>query len=161
MWMRTAILTALLGTALAAQTGYDKFLTAADVQKAAGAAGVKVVPRGSRTGAGGDLNFVGSDDQLVLMVSFGNAQSFKKARETKEMDVGGQKYPMVLFAHAVDGLGDEAFAAPPGPVQYVIYARKGNQSVAATTYFQKGSTTKTRLSEAQLKDIVKTIFSRM
>ena len=102
---------------VAAQGPYDKLLTVADVEKVAGVAGVKSVPRQPEIGAGGMLNFANSSGKLILAVSFGDGQLYKKARDTKEVDLGGKKYPNQLFAHSVPGVGDEAFASPPGPVQ--------------------------------------------
>jgi len=150
-----------LTAALAAQGAYDKLITIADVEKATGLTGVKTVPNGSQTGAGGMLNFVNASGKLVLSVNFGDAQLYKKARETKEMEVGGTKYPMVLFAHDIPGLGDEAFASPPGPVQYAIYARKGNHALTVNTFYPgAGEHVKPLLTEAQLKAIAQLIFSR-
>jgi hypothetical protein len=73
----------------------------------------------------GDLNFAHADGKLLVMVNFGDARLYSKAREQKEMTIGDKKYPMELFAHAVTGVGDEAFTAPPGPVQCVIYGTRG------------------------------------
>jgi len=155
-----ALCLVLFGAAVGAQVS-DSRLTVADVEKAVGFSGVKTVPRGSQPGAGGDLNFVGPDGKLMLMVNFGNQQLYNKARTQKEMKIGNQTYPMELYAHAVTGLGDEAFASPPGKIQYVIYARKGNNAVSVSTYYPGvGENVKPVLTEAQLKQIAQTIFSR-
>lgn len=158
---KTAVLYFLLvGAVVAAQTS-DKRLTTADVEKVTGLSGVKTVARGSQTGAGGDLNFVGPNGKLVLMINFGDQQLFTKARNQKEIKVGDQTYPMELFAHAVSGVGDEAFASPPGKVQYVLYARKGNNAISVSTYYAGvGENLKPVLTEAQLKEIAQIIFSR-
>jgi hypothetical protein len=156
--MKLAVLGVLLfGAVVAAQTS-DKRLTVADVEKICGLSGVKTVARGSQTGAGGDLNFAGPDGKLVLMINFGDQQLYNKARNQKEIRMGDKTYPMELFAHSVTGLGDEAFASPPGPVQYVIYARKGNNAISVSTYFPAAG--KPVLSEAQLKQVALIIFSR-
>jgi len=159
--MKNAVLCVLLfGVIVSAQTA-DKRLTTADVEKASGLSGVKTVARGSQTGAGGDLNFVGPNGKLVLMVNFGDQQLYNKARNQKEIKVGDKTYPMELFAHAVTGVGDEAFASPPGKVQYVIYARKGNNAISVSTYFPgAGENVKPVLSEPQLIQIAQLIFSR-
>jgi hypothetical protein len=114
-----------LTATLAAQGAYEKLLTVADVAKLTGISGVKTVPNGSQAGAGGMLNFARSDGKLILMVNFGDAQLYRKARDTKELEIGGKKYPNFLFAHDVPGVGDEAFASPPGKDQFAIYARQG------------------------------------
>jgi hypothetical protein len=155
-----ALCVLLVGALVAAQVS-DQRLTAADVEKVSGMSGVKTVPRGSRPGAGGDLNFVGVDSKLLLMVNFGDQQLYNKARNQKEIKVGDQTYPMELFAHAVTGVGDEAFASPPGKIQYVIYARKGNKAISVSTYYPAtGENVKPVLTEAQLKQIAQGIFSR-
>jgi hypothetical protein len=69
----TALCVLLVGALVAAQVS-DQRLTTADVEKVSGMSGVKTVPRGSRPGAGGDLNFVGADGKLLLMVNFGDQQ---------------------------------------------------------------------------------------
>ncbi len=161
--MRIQSIVAVLAVAstVAAHSAYDKLLTPADVERASGAAGVKTVARGSSAGAGGDLNFATADNKLLLMVNFGDAQLYKRAREQKEMTVGGTKYPMELFAHAVTGVGDEAFASPPGKEQYVIYARKGDRAISVSTYLGPPDTgMKPRLTEAQLKQIAALVFTR-
>jgi hypothetical protein len=160
--LKSAALPLIVVASLSAQSTYDKLLTSSDVEKATGLKGVKTVLPGSQPGAGGHLNFAGPDGKLLLMVNFGDAQLYKKAREQKEMTIGGQKFPMPLFARSVAGIGDEAFAAPPGPDQNVLYARRGNQAVSVTTYFgppgSKG--VKPVLPMAQLEEIARLIFSR-
>jgi len=148
---------AALPSAARAQADHERWLTVADVEKVTGLHGLKTVPRLSQPGAGGELNFAGPDGKLVLMVNFGNAQLYRKAREQKEMMIAGKPVPMVLFAHAVPGVGDEAFAAPPGPVQYVIYIRQGDRAASISTYLSGG---RAALSEAQLTAVGRVILSR-
>jgi len=144
-----------------AQPTSDKRLTPADVEKIAGVTGVKTVARMSQSGAGGDLNFASGDGKMLLMVNFGDDQLYRKAREQKEMTISGKTYPMELFAHAVSGLGDEAFAAPPGKDQYVLYVRRGSQAISVSTYYgSPGAGMKPRLTEAQLKEAAAVILSR-
>jgi hypothetical protein len=158
----TALLVLAFAAVVSAQATSDKRLTTTDVEKVSGVTGVKLVPRGSQVGAGGDLNFARPDGKLLLMVNFGPAALYMKAKTQKEIEVGGQKYPMELFAHAVPGVGDEAFASPPGKVQYVIYARKGNNAITVSTYYPPGGgeAAKPLLTEAQLKQVAQIIFSR-
>jgi hypothetical protein len=101
---RTLAVTAALTAAMAAQTPYDALLTVADVTKLTGISGVKTVPNGSQVGAGGMLNFARADGKLVLMVNFGDAQLYRKARDTKELvstyypGVGEQVRPVLTEA---------------------------------------------------------------
>ena len=78
---RRAGLGLLLGCCLAlaafAQSPDDKYLTGADVDKAVGMKGVKLIPRGSVAGAGGDLNFADASGELILMVQFTDAKSYE------------------------------------------------------------------------------------
>jgi hypothetical protein len=142
-----------------ASTGGDNVrLTVADVEKVAGVSGVKEVARMSQPGAGGELNFAGPDGKLLLMVNFGTAQLYTKARQQKDIKVGGTSYPMPLYAHDVPGVGDEAFDSPPGNIQYVLYVRKGDKAISVTTYMSRQG--KPLLTIAQLKTIAQTILSR-
>jgi hypothetical protein len=148
-------LTATLGT----QTT-DPRLTVADVEKATGLTGVQQVGPGSVPGAGGGLNFAGPDKHMVVMVNFGTADLYRRARAQTEMKVGGQTIPMPLFHSEVKGVGDEAFDSPPGATQYVLYVRKGNQAISVTTYLRLGNP-KPVLTMDQLKAIAAVILSRM
>jgi len=138
----------------------DPRLTVSDVETITGITGVHVVAPGSQPGAGPGLNFAGPDNQLILMVNFGTDALYRRAREQKEMAMGSTKVPMVLYHANVPGIGDEAFDSPPGPVQYVIYLRKGSKAASVTTYFDS-SGKKTRLSMDQLKTIAKTVADRL
>lgn len=146
-------------TALSAQAP-DSRLTVADVEKVTGLTGVHVVTPRSQPGAGPGLNFADSDNKLILMVNFGTDALYRRARAQTEMTVGSAKVPMVLYHADVGGIGDEAFDSPPGPVQYVIYLRKGTKAASITTYFDS-SGKKTRLSIEQLKTIAKTVAARL
>src|SRR5262245_66614807 len=97
----------------------DARLTVADVAQISGDKGVAQVARQSMTGAGGDLNFVGSDKKLLLMVNFGAAALYDRARQN----------PALMHA-LVPGLGDEAFDAPAGELQYVLYVKKGTKAIS-------------------------------
>jgi len=156
-----AALLAVVVASVSAQSGYAALLTPADVEKVSGLTGVTLVARGAQPAAGGDLNFAGPDRKLLLMVNFGNAQLYRKAREQKEITVGGQTLPMPLFAHAVPDLGDEAFDAPPGKEQHVLYVRKGDKAISVTTYLgSQAQRFKPLLTQAQLRDIARVILSR-
>jgi hypothetical protein len=152
VWMAVA--------AFGSARGPDSRLTVADVEKITGLSGVHVVAPGSQPGAGPGLDFAGPDNKLILMVNFGTDALYRRAREQKEMSVGSTKVPMVLYHASVAGIGDEAFDSPPGPMQYVIYLRKGAKAASVTTYFD-ASGKKTRLSMEQLTTIAKTVADRL
>ena len=113
----------------------------------------------SQAGAGGDLNFAGPDNHLVLMVNFGTAELYRRARSQKELKVGGTTIPMPLYHADVAGVGDEAFSSPPGSAQYVLYARKGNRAISVTTYLHARPPTPI-LTMDQLKQLAIVILSR-
>ena len=107
-------------------------------RKVTGLTGLQLLPPGSVPGAGPGLNFAGPGKRMVLMVNFGTADLYSRAKAQKEMTVGGMTFPMPLFHALVPGVGDEAFDSPPGPSQYVLYLRKGNKAASLTTYLEKG-----------------------
>ena len=147
---RAAVLLALMaGGALLAAQAPDARLTVADVEKVSGLTGVKQVARNAMTGAGGDLNFTGPEGKLLLMVKFSTAALYESVKKDPK-----------IFHAAVSGLGDDAFDAPPGSMQYVLYVRKGTQAVSVTTYFSSRPIAP-RLTVDQLKAIARVILSRL
>jgi len=148
-----------LGSALVAQAP-DPRLTVAEVEKVANVSGVHMVGAGAIPGAGSGLNFVTADNKMLVMVNFGTEALYRRAREQKEQDVGGMKLPMVLYHADVKGIGDEAFDSPPGPVQYVLYIRKGAKAVSLTTYIDT-TTRHPRLTMAQLEALGKIVAGRI
>ena len=155
-----AVTAAIAATKLAAQAS-DPRLTVADVEKVTGMKGLQVVAPGSVAGAGPGLNFAGPNRKMVLMVNFGTADLYRRAKEQKDMKVGSMTIPMPLFHAAVPGIGDEAFDSPPGPVQYVLYLRKGQKAASLTTYVLDAKATKTVLTIEQLKQIGAVVASRL
>lgn len=148
---------AFFAAAISAQTP-DPRLTPADVQGVARQPVHQVAPA-ALPGAGPGLNFATADNKMLVMVNFGTVALYARAKEQKEMNVGGTSVPMVLFHAAVPGIGDEAFDSPPGTVQYVIYLKKGTQAASVTTYLERGSAP--RLTIDQLKAIAKIVAGKM
>ena len=144
---------------LVAQTA-DSRLTIADVERVTGLTGLQAVRPGEVPGAGPGLNFAGADRKMVLMVNFGTAALYRRARAQTEMKIGATTTPMPLFHAAVPGIGDEAFDSPPGPVQYVIYLRKGEKAASLTTFFKRDGKT-TVLTIDQLKRLAAIVASRL
>jgi hypothetical protein len=130
---------------------YAGYLTAADVEKVTGRAGMKYIDRDPTVGAGGDLNFTTSDDVTALMVQI-VAKSY----------YAGFKEP--YFKSALSGVGDEAFvgAMLPGyPPNIVVFA-KGDKCVALTAFGDQSASTPTNLlTTDQLAELAKIIASRM
>src|SRR5262249_39912731 len=125
----------------------DPRLTVADVETATGLKGLQLVAPGSVPGAGAGLNFATADKKMLLMVNFGTAALYTRAKAQKEY----AGVPMPLFHADVPGIGDEAFDSPPGSLQYVLYVRKGANAASFTAYFVAPN--KATLTMNQLKQI--------
>lgn len=114
-----------IGLALTAfaQNPYEKYLTAADVEKVTGIKGVNLIPRGSVAGAGGDLNFADASGELILMVQFTDAKNYESFKN---------KYPK----GAVSGVGNQAVqgALMPGMPDNLLVFIKGAHCVALTAF---------------------------
>jgi hypothetical protein len=121
-------------------------LTVTDVEKVSGLSGLHAVPKNPGKGAGGDLNFAGSDDKLVVMVTVQKAAAYQSAKKA-------------FFHEAVPGVGDEAFLGPNVPQPYMINFRKGDASVAISSFFDKAG--KARLTAAQLTKLAQLAASRL
>jgi hypothetical protein len=132
----------------------DSRLTLADVEKVSGIKGIQQVGPGSVVGAGPGLNFTGPDKKMVLMVNFGPAALYQRAK-TQTLPVTNQP----IFHADVRGIGDEAFDSPPGPLQYVLYVRKGANAISLTAYYVGKD--KATLTIDQLKQLAMIIVSRM
>jgi len=133
----------------------DRRLTVADVEKVTGLKGIQLVAPGSVTGAGAGLNFATPDKRMLLMVNFGPAALYRRAKEQKTY--AGVAMP--LFHASVPGIGDEAFDSPPGPLQFVLYMLKGANAASFTAYYI--SANKATLTMDQLKQLAKIAAARM
>ncbi len=144
------VLSLALGQVIApfAQGQYDKYLTAADVERATGRKGVRQVPRGSAAGAAGDVNFADDSGELILMVQFADGKNFAglKAKYAKG---------------AVGGLGDQAIegASMPDMPDNLVAFTKGTRCVVLTA-FGDFVNKKVYLSTDQLTSLARVIASR-
>jgi hypothetical protein len=129
----------------------------ADIEKVSGIKGIQQVAPGSVTGAGAGVNFAGPDRKMVVMVNFGPAALYQRAKAQQTMP--GTNIQMPLFHANVPGIGDEAFDSPPGPLQTVLYVRKGANAISLTAYYV--GTNKATLTMDQLKQLAMIIVSRM
>jgi hypothetical protein len=148
------VISALAATIALAQAA-DPRLTIGDVEQVTGLKGVQLVAPGAVAGAGAGLNFASADKKMILMVNFGPAALYTRAKAQKEY----AGVPMPLFHADVPGLGDEAFDSPPGPLQYVLYVRKGTNAASFTAYFVPPN--KATLTIDQLKQIARIAVARM
>lgn len=149
-WLRTPNTpTSQASKSASPAANYQKLLTVADVESASGLKGLKLVPRGSTSGAGGDLNFAKADGSLLLMVQFGNADLFKQ-----------WKAQPGFYSNSVNGVGDEAFNGPKGMAPYVLFLRKGSHSIGLSSFLDT-DTMKPMLSQDQLRALAKVILPRL
>ena len=157
MKIRVLAIASLVAATAAAQTADPRF-TVADAEQATGMRPLHLVAPGAQPGAGPGLDFATADNKLLLMVNFGTDQLYLRAKSQKEIDIGGKKMPMELHHADLPGIGDEAFDSPPGPMQYVIYLRKGKSAASVSTYLAQG---KPRLSIEQLKVVAKAVAGHL
>lgn len=139
----------------------DKLLTIADVEKVSGLTGIKLVDRDPSKGAGGDLNFAMPDGSLVVMLNTLNQRNYDDSK----------KQPGAV-KEQVSGVGDDAWSGPAddnswamkGPdghaIQVAFSFRKGTQGVSMATFLKTG-TAQPYLSQDQLRELAKSILSRM
>ena len=153
--LSSALLALAAVASIASAQSSDPRLTVADVEKVTGLKGLQLVAPGSVAGAGAGLNFATAEKKMLLMVNFGPAALYSRAKAQKEY----AGVPMPLFHADVPGVGDEAFDSPPGPLQYVLYVRKGTNAASFTAYFVPPN--KATLTMDQLKQIAKITASRM
>jgi hypothetical protein len=106
-----------------AQNPTEKYLTGTDIDKVTGMKGVKLIPRMSVAGAGGDLNFADASGELILMVQITDAKNY---------DGFKKKYAK----GAVSGVGDQAFqgAILPGMPDNVLAFTKGSRCFVLTAF---------------------------
>ena len=132
---------------------YDKYLTGADIEKISGMSGIKEVPRDPSKGAGGDLNFAGSDDKLVVMAGFQSADYYANYKKQKG-----------YFKSDVKGVGEEAFSGPAslGP-EYMLVFRKGSHCITLTSFFNIGGPASKPLvlTQEQLVELGKIVAERL
>jgi hypothetical protein len=134
----------------ATEPSFDRCLTAADIEKAIGLAGVKAIARQSKPGATGQLNFVTRDGYLLLMVQFENADLFNKSKAMKS-----------YFKGSLPGIGEEAFFGPAADPQYILYFRKGKYCVSLSSFFNFAAGGKPYLAVESLSKLARIIAVRL
>jgi hypothetical protein len=129
--------------------GKINLLTIADIEKVTGLPGVKLVPRNPKIGAGGDLNFATADDNLLVMLVVADMDIFNQWKT-------GKNYVYKQLTN----IGDEAYSAPGGGVQYIVFFKSGNE-VASISSFLNLQTGDPLLTINQLSELAKIAVSRM
>lgn len=128
--------------------GKTDLLTVSDVESVSDLNGIKLVEKGSLTGAGGSLNFA-YNNKMFVMVMIAGMDEFN---EWKTMEG-------FVFEKLPD-VGDEAYSAPGGKTQYAVFFRKGNQVVSISSFLDS-ETMNPYLSIPQLSKLARIIVSRM
>lgn len=137
------------GTAGAGQ--FDSIISAGEVEKITGLAGVKQVPRDRASKfKNGDLNFVAGGDHPILMIEFRPVFVF----EAMKSDSG-------YFKKQLAGLGEEAFTSPAFNPQFSVNFRKGRYVAVITTHIDPKDKKRTVLSMDHLISLAKLVASRM
>ncbi|HSW55633.1 MAG TPA: hypothetical protein VLH59_11150 [Ignavibacteriaceae bacterium] len=128
--------------------GKINLLTIADIEKVSGVSGIKLVDKGSLPGAGGSLNFALNDKMYAMFV-------------IADMNVYDQWKTGEKYVHEkLSGIGDEAFSAPEGPVQFIVFFRDGS-NVASVSSFVNFDTGDPYLNLKQLSDLARIVAARM
>ena len=129
-------------------TGKVDFLTSADIESVSGLKGIKLVEKGSLPGAGGSLNFALNDKMYAMFV-------------IADMNVYDQWKTGEKYVHEkLSGIGDEAYSAPEGPVQFIVFFRDGS-NVASVSSFVNFDTGDPYLNLKQLSDLARIVAARM
>ncbi len=129
----------------------ENLVTLADVDSISGFKGMKLVPTDSLPEAKGELNFAINDSTLILVVDYLSPNEFNVYKEQSE-----------YIEAAVPGIGDEAFSAPMGPMQYILLFRKGDHSFLLSSFLNPDSEWGAPfLNMEQLEKVAKIIISRI
>jgi len=145
------LIVAAWGGKVSAAGQFDHIISAADVEKLTGLKGVKQVPREPLNKfRNGDLNFVMSNDQPLLMIQFRPAFVL----DDMKADSGYYKAPL-------KGIGDEAFTSPAFAPQFSVNFQKGSYVAVVTTVIDPRDNKKTVLTMDQLIALAKLVASRM
>ena len=129
----------------------EDLLTTDDVEKVMGVHGLKLVPKSSQMGAGGDLNFALEDDTLVLMATIQDSSTYKQWKGEEG-----------FFHASVPGIGDEAFEGPNfGEFRYILVFRMRDKGVCLTSFVNIAAGGNPFLSQEQLRELAKIIVSRL
>jgi hypothetical protein len=129
----------------------ENIVTLPEIDSISGLKGIRLVPMDSLPGAKGELNFAIDDSTLILVVDYISPEEFNGYKEQSE-----------YIQAAVPGIGDEAFSAPAGAMQYILLFRKGDHSFLLSSFLNPDSEWSAPfLNMEQLEKVAKTIISRI
>lgn len=101
----------------------ESLLSIAELSDITGIKGIRMVPTDSLPDAKGELNFAVDDSTLILVVDYLTPDEFTSFKEQSE-----------YIQAPVPGIGDEAYSAPAGPLQYTLLFRKGDHSFLLSSF---------------------------
>ena len=133
-----------------ADTGGDaaKLVTVDDIEKVTGLSGVKVVEKGSVSGANGDQNFAGSDGVFLLWVNVKGADYYDT------MVQGG-------MTEQVEGIGDAAFIGPKQAPKQVMFKKGGAAVLINAKVVVKNGKPVSAVEIEKLEELAKLAASRL
>jgi hypothetical protein len=114
--------------AMQQQLVFENLLSMAELSDLTGIKGIKMVPTDSLLDAKGELNFATNDSTLILVVDYLTPDEFISYKEQSD-----------YIESPVSGIGDEAYSAPAGPLQYVLLFRKGDHSFLLSSFLNPDS----------------------
>ena len=144
-----AIIALCFCSAVAAET-FDKYISAADIEKVTGLQDVKL-SKSSQHGSAGTLQFKNKEGKTILEVKFNKSSLYDRSEKAKIVNVKGD----------IKGIGEDAFYASnfSDSPNYLCF-KKGKFSVDLAA-FVKREDGKPFLTIEQLKELAKVIASRI
>lgn len=136
------------GTAAQAET-FDKYLSAADIEKVTGFKEV-MLSKSSQQGSAGSLQFKNKDGKVILLVRFNSPSFYNKAEATKLGQIKGE----------IKGIGEDAYYGPNVATPYMLSFKKNKLYVELTAYINSKDVMPF-LTMEQLKALGKIIASRI
>lgn len=134
-------------------TAAEDLLTIADVEGVMGVSGVTLLPYDPSTGAGGKLNFAGTDGNQVLLYTDASADLWDDSKNATGM-----------FLEDVTGLGDEAYIGPDTSIAalpYTLTVRSGDTMFTLASFFNVAAGGTPYLTIDQLKELGAIVVSRL
>ena len=130
---------------------FENLLSITELSDLTGIKGIKMVPTDSLPDAKGELNFAVGDSTLILVIDYLTPDEFTSYKEQSE-----------YIQAPVSGIGDEAYSAPAGPLQYVLLFRKGDHSFLLSSFLNPDRDwVEPFLNMEQLAKIAITIIDRL
>lgn len=134
-------------------------VTPADIEKATGLKGIRLVPATAPGSVPGRDNYADASGKIVLWFQSIPGPLFGRAKAQPAKTMNGIEIEPKLYHAAVAGLGDEAFDSPDGKQQHALYVRKGDSAFGVISNLDR--TGKPIVSMEQLQALAKIVLSRM